>query len=134
MAADGTRRFRALMAAIPAAVKKGIDATLVQQAGELVDLARRAVPVRKGALRASIRAERTPGRELSISVKAGGAQTTKPVREGQAATYDYALGQEFGNERAPAQPFFFPSYRLRKPAIRRATTKAVKKAVTESAK
>ncbi len=123
---DGARRFKALMAALPVELRKQIGQEIAKQANALVSVQKRAVPKDKGALRDSIRAEVTAGRTLSISVKAGGPKTTRPVRKGQKATYDYALGQEFGNRRTRAQPFFFPSYRLKKPAIRRGIGKVVK--------
>lgn len=134
MPGERAARFKAILAALPADLKKQIDAELVKQAHALVDTMKRAAPKKSGALQSSIRAERVPGRELSIAIRAGGPLTTKPVRNGTDAEYDYALGTEHGNEQVPAQPFFYPSFRLRKPIIQRGVNKAVKAAITTAVK
>lgn len=60
-------------------------------------------------------------------VRAGGKTTTKPSKGGP---YDYAVGREFGNSVAPAQPFYWPAYRLLRKKFtsrrRRALSKAIK--------
>lgn len=132
MAGGDRARFLAWMAALPAKVRREIAQELDRQAAALVVAQRAAVPVKKGNLRKSIRAEPTKGRDLAVTVMAGGTLTTKPVRKGQKATYDYALGQEFGNRHAPAQPFFFPTYRSKKRSIRTGVGKAVRKGVKDA--
>lgn len=134
MASDGARRFKAILAALPDAARRELGAELDRQADDLVALMKRRVSVRSGALRDSIRAERTKGRTLSVSIRAGGKATTRPVRKGQAATYDYALATELGNEHVAAQPFFYSSYRIRKKAVRDDLGAAVKKAVDGAVK
>jgi HK97 gp10 family phage protein len=107
-----------------------------EQAESMAETMRSVVPVGKtGALKASIRVEpgRFPGQVL---IKAGGPTTTKQVRQGSGnATYDYALAQEFGTHEHGAQPFFWPSYRLKKKRARRAIksriTRAIKKRSAE---
>jgi HK97 gp10 family phage protein len=81
-----------------------------------------------GDLGNSIRKQ--PGSKVTIvRVMAGGATTTHPGRHGKPA-FDYARAVEFGTVHNPAEPFFFPTFRLmRKPmrsAMRRKITARVK--------
>lgn len=106
-----------------------------EQAEDMANTMRAVVPVDKGVLKASIRIEpgKFPGQ---VYIKAGGPTTTKQVRQGSgSATYDYALAQEFGTAEHGAQPFFWPSYRLKKKRARRAiksrVTRAIKKRSAE---
>jgi HK97 gp10 family phage protein len=59
---------------------------------------------------------------------AGGASTTVAARNGQG-NYNYAIGAEFGTSKEPAQPFFWPSYRVRRRAAREAITSVTAKAL-----
>lgn len=81
-----------------------------------------------GALRASIRNRDIPGR-LAVAILAGGPTTTRPVRTGQSATYDYAFSEEFGTEDKSADPFFYGPIRIRKRKFTSRLTRAVKKEV-----
>ncbi|PZU95622.1 MAG: hypothetical protein DI527_01025 [Chelatococcus sp.] len=84
---------------------------------------RHAAPRDDGTLAASVRIEQGRAGDR-FYVKAGGPTTTRPVREGASATYDYALGQEFGTAKMPANPFFYPIYRYRRRAIRESISRA----------
>lgn len=84
-------------------------------------------PTDEGALRASVRVERGK-RGDRFYVKAGGAKTTRPVREGQSATYDYANAVEFGTRKKPARPFFYPTYRANRKYIRHGIEHELRKA------
>jgi HK97 gp10 family phage protein len=84
------RALRNLIAALPARV----DAIARRGAEQTAKSARALVPVRTGALRASIRAERTPG---GYAVRAGGGAV------------DYAAYVEFGTRRMAAQPYLRPA-------------------------
>jgi len=103
-------------------------AELDSQADALLGVMRSAVP--HGAtsnLANSLRKE--PGKkETVVVIRAGGSSTT--VQHG-GKSYDYARAVEFGALDIPAQPFFFPSYRLMKKsmrsAMRRKITKNIKK-------
>lgn len=143
-----SRRLRA----IPPLVRKQVRAQLTANAAELVRAQKAFAPVDDGDLRASIRFEdaSSAGR-IAMTVKAGGSRTTKAIgtrtydREvnintgdtrgrakkagGKSVTYDYALGQEFGTEDMPANPFFFPPYRAKKRAFKRTRNKAAKDAI-----
>jgi hypothetical protein len=65
-----------------------------------------------GNLKASVRVERGAN-DQEFFVRAGGPLTTKPVRNGASATYDYALADEFGTQTEAARPFFFSTARAR---------------------
>lgn len=65
--------------------------------------------VEPGALRDSVRVRRRRN-ELDLEILAGGPTTTRQVRKGSGTDYDYALATEFGNEHAPAQPWFFATW------------------------
>lgn len=128
----GLDRIKARIAAMPGAVRTALQAELEAEGDELVTAMQRLVHKRSGELEASIRKE--PGeRDLQVIVRAGGATTTKPVRKGASATYDYALAEEFGNKHSSAQPFFFPTYRAKRKAFRRRRTAVAKKAIAEVA-
>lgn len=64
-------------------------------------------------------------------VRAGGKTTTKPVKDGQSAEYDYALAQEFGTADMPAQPYFWPAYRLLKKRFASRRSRAMNKAIKD---
>lgn len=68
-----------------------------------------------GHLANSIRKQ--PGSKPTIvRVMAGGAATTR--QGGHGKPYDYARAVEFGTEHMPAEPFFFPTFRLMRKSMR----------------
>lgn len=100
----------------------------------MVQLAQHLVPVAgpgdpdPGILRDSIRMG--PGRrETSVVVEAGGPTTTK---QGAGGSYDYANAQEFGTQDMPANPFFWPSYRVVKKTHKGRASRALGKALKEA--
>jgi HK97 gp10 family phage protein len=110
-------------------VQDAVTAELQKQANGLAKAIKQAAPSDKGKLRESVRVE--PGKRAdSITVKAGGPLTTRPVRNGAKETYDYANATEFGTVKETAQPFFYPTYRARKREIRNALQAAVSRAVS----
>ncbi len=120
--------FRKRLAKIPRAMRRELRLALEKDAAEWVQLARSLAPrdPKDGTpLHDSIR--HYPTETGGQIVVAGGKTTTKPS---EAGPYDYAVGREFGNSVAPAQPFFWPAYRALKKKFqsrrRRALTKAVK--------
>lgn len=118
---DWTRRV--VIAAADAAV-----AQLQQEAQRVVSEMKAIAPVKTGRLRDSIRMEQ--GRtKATIVIRAGGPTTTVPVRQGQSATYDYALAQEWGTQKQPAGPFFYPIWRKGRQRTRRNINRAMKQAV-----
>lgn len=119
--------FKVRLARLPAAAKRAARDAVYKQAEATADLMRRAAPVKTGKLRDSVRVE-DGAHELQAVIRAGGSATTVTARAGQGK-YDYSLGVEFGTSQGPAEPFFWPSYRLRKRQARSAITRAVSKAV-----
>jgi HK97 gp10 family phage protein len=85
-----------------------------------------------GALRHSVRV--VPGKkDTQVRIVAGGELTTRPSVSSKP--YDYARADEFGTVNMKPQPFFFPTYRLRKKkiiaAMKRKITASIKKRSAE---
>ncbi|MGB3500991.1 MAG: HK97-gp10 family putative phage morphogenesis protein [Mesorhizobium sp.] len=116
--------------AIPKEVRKPIRAALDKGADELTSRMRYLAPEDDGDLKRSIRKQALS--DVAVRVEAGGEATTRPVREGVSATYDYSLGQEYGTADHPAQPFFWPSVRTLSKRVRRRVDRAIGKAVKET--
>jgi HK97 gp10 family phage protein len=120
--------FKRRLAKVPAAIRREVNVANEQNAKEWVKHARAAAPKDPDdgtPLHDSIRHHETDtGGQI---VRAGGSTTTKPSAGGP---YDYALAQEFGTVDQPAQPFFWPTYRLLKKRFdgrrKRALSKAMK--------
>jgi hypothetical protein len=130
VANDSVARFKAYLALLPESLRAPVNAEIRKQADQLAALMKTAAPKGKtGNLARSVRVEM---QELRAFIRAGGALTTKPVRKGQSAQYDYALAIEHGTAHAPDEPFFFPSYRLRKKSIRSAISRSMKKTIEAS--
>lgn len=128
----GRARFEKRLRAIPSAVRAEVARALKASADDINAVQRRFAPVDDGDLVGSIR-NHVEANGLRAVIEAGGPATTRPVREGADASYDYALGQEFGTREMPAQPFFYPGWRLgkkrAKSRITRAMNRGIKKAV-----
>jgi HK97 gp10 family phage protein len=123
MANSGLADFKRRLAALPAAAKKAAVVALDKSADELVTAQRSLAPVERGTLRDSIKWTRTA--ELTRTIEAGGQTTT-------TNGYDHALGQEFGTQKMPANPFFYPAYRLTKKRIRARIKRAISKGVKDA--
>lgn len=122
--------FQRRLLRIPPRVRAHAFTALGTYADKMQAAMQSAVPRDEGKLAASIRqTESLP--DLRITIAAGGPTTTRPVREGASATYDYALAQEFGTSKMPANPFFWPAYRLFKKPMRSAVKRAMKKGMKE---
>jgi HK97 gp10 family phage protein len=118
----------ALRAAIDRAVavaRKAGYAAVLKEAREIAQAIRRAAPRGTGKLQQSVRLE-TVEAKSRVLIKAGGAATTR--MEG-GKPYDYSLGTEWGTAKTPAQPFFYPMWRLHRGPARRRIKKAMKDAV-----
>jgi HK97 gp10 family phage protein len=68
-----------------------------------------------GDLANSIRTQQT-SKPTIVRVVAGGASTTRTSAGGRP--YDYARAVEFGTVHMPAEPFFFPTFRLMRKKMR----------------
>lgn len=125
----GLAKLQRKLARIPAEVKKRAQADLMLGGREINMLQRSLAPKDDGVLASTIRTEPLSDGTVGCEIKAGGAATTKPVREsekGNAPDYDYAVEQEYGNEHMQANPYFWPGYNGRKKAALRRVRKGVK--------
>jgi HK97 gp10 family phage protein len=127
-----TTQFHAMIKRVVAATLPAAYEAAVKAAEQIANNMRAAASVKSGKLRDSIRIELRP--PFGVRILAGGPSTTKPVRKGQTATYDYALAQEFGTREERARPFFYPMWRLNKRAARSRINRAMKKAIEDAAK
>lgn len=126
-------QFKQLLANIPQAVAKDMQASLNEAADDLVGWLKQTVPLGKDGrheLKASVRREEGK-KPLQARVMAGGDLTTKPVGKGSGDSYDYANAIEFGTKNMPAEPFFWPTYRLRKRAMRAKIARQMKAAISK---
>ena len=130
--AKGLRSFNKRMAKIPKSVRRAAQLKIDQNAAELVAIQKSYAPEKDGDLINSIESATLTNGRVGRIVVAGGDETTRPVRDGASAEYDYALAQEFGTQRQTANPFFFPPYRLKRRAFNARTTRAIKKAIRDS--
>lgn len=128
----GLQRLRQVLAKLPKAAQVELQAAMQESGNKLAAHQKSLVPIKDGVLHDSIRVEPFKKGGIGVVVLAGGPTTTKPVRNGQSATYDYAMAQELGTQEQLAQPFFYPAYRQSKPAVKRRATIAVKKAVAQA--
>jgi HK97 gp10 family phage protein len=125
MANNDLAAFQRRMKHLRRGIRETVGPAVEKGGDEFVATAKRLAPVEDGNLRDSIRAEDKT--DLGVTVKAGGPATTRNTTK---YPYDYALGVEFGTQKSPAQPYFYPAYRLVKKRvtgrIRRALGQALK--------
>lgn len=117
MKINGFQKLMRKLAKVPDEVKIRAQSDLMLAGREINMLQRSLAPQEDGVLRGSIRTEALPDGEVGVAILAGGTATTVKVRhskKGNAPSYDYALGQEYGTQKMQANPFFWPGYRARK--------------------
>lgn len=127
MANKSVERFRRLTEDLKREVHDGAVKELNDQATQLAALIEAVAPKHEGVLAHTVRV--IPGKkDTQVRIVAGGKETIRPTISSKP--YDYARADEFGTQKMPAQPFFFPTYRLRKKkiisAMKRRITKAIK--------
>lgn len=130
-AEDLSRRLRAMPTAI---ARMAVDVNL-QSAEEMAGFARQAAPVRTGALKDSIAVtrggENTPAFSGARIGRGGGrtavAEATVAVTAGNNAVR-YAHLVEYGTQKAPAQPFFWPAWWRERGRFLRRVAEALKRA------
>ncbi len=132
MKIEGRDRLRRKIAALPGAIRAELMKALVTSGAEINGLQRRFVPREDGVLAGTIDMIEKPA-DLQVVLVAGGPATTRPVRDGADAEYDYAFGQEFGTQEMPANPFFFPGYRLGKKRAKSRISRAINQAAKKVA-
>lgn len=135
-AAGSRARAKRIMKALPPAVEKRLAAQNEANANELVDTMKGFIDDKSGALSSTVKREAAPEKSvLAQRVSAGGAATTKRVRKskkGTAPLYDYANANEYGTEDMPAQPFFWPAWRLKRRRFKSRMSRAGKKGIQEA--
>lgn len=135
-------RFRKLTEELRREVRALAVAELSAQANDLAQTIKAVAPVYKGppdfdiepgALKNSVRVIQDRRRDTVVRVAAGGEMTFRMSPSGVG--YDYARAVEFGTSGMAAEPFFFPTYRLRKKkmiaAMKRKITASIKKRSAE---
>ncbi len=110
-------------------VDEAIDGASEKSAREHAELARRFAPEQSGNLKAAIYAAKVPGR-LGPAWKVAVDQGDGPT--GRDAFYGFWV--EFATINTPAQPFFFPSFRLVKRRHKGRVTRAINKEVKRIAR
>lgn len=144
---EGLEQRLAAFRVLPAKIQAAAEAQLDQEAKDLAEAVRRAVPVKTGTLRDTIEVKAGDD-PTTRTVVAGGKATTVKVRQGvkdadfakaletggSKGEYDYARGVEFGHltpegEHIGPRPFFFATFRARKKAMVRRLKAAARKAI-----
>lgn len=124
-------KWKARIARVPQRAKEAAQASLEREADEMVSAMKRAAPASKdrdpGELRDSIRWEPSTKRELSVVIV---ADPTDDKGRGYGRHVEFGHRTQDGDHVA-ASPFFFPTYRARRKAMKRRMQAATKKAVKE---
>lgn len=123
---------------MPEATRVEIRAAMEQSANEIVDVMRNLAPVDSGDLRNSI--NWTWGEAPSGALVLGKTRKSMAAKAGLSLTIYagggsefYARFVEFGTVNMPAQPFFYPSWRLGRKRARGRVSRAVNKAAKKVA-
>jgi|SRR5215207_76050 len=117
-----TQAFKDYLQRVIRAGRDAGYAAVLDEARKIGGAMKNAVPRESGNLADSIILETNP-KAARVRIMAGGAKTMTPNRT------DYALHQEYGTQKMPAHPFFWPSWRAGRGRARRAIAKATKLAI-----
>lgn len=135
MANDGgIARFQRRMAAIPKAVREAVQPALIKSGDELAGVMRQLAPEDTGDLEKSIAV--TPAGSATPPYSQPGGSTVVPenavaVTVGNSdVRYPHLV--EFGTTKTPAQPFFWPAFRLLRKRISNRVKRSVGKAVRDN--
>ncbi len=130
----GLAKLQKKLSRMPKVAKDEIRKALEAAADEIVEMAKRLAPVDQGELRDSIgwtwgkapKGAITLGKVAEASLA---GDLTITIFAGNSEAY-YARFIEFGTQKMPAQPYFYPAYRATKKRaksrVRRSITKAAK--------
>jgi HK97 gp10 family phage protein len=126
-------RLKKRLEAIPKEVRKAVEPALIKSGEELAERMQHLAPVDSGALRDSITVT-PPGQSTPAYSQPGGSRVAREnevlITAGNTdVRYPHLV--EYGTIQAPAQPFFWPAYRLSKARIQRRIKRAIGKAVRE---
>lgn len=129
---QAVRLINKRLAGVASAVEGRVKDTMVTQAALIAGEIKSLAPIGEdsdspGALKASVRVvegKSTPKKAFVVKIVAGGPATVKDA-------YQYPRSVEFGNQKSPAHPFFWPVFRLRRKGARQAIRKAAVAAVKD---
>ncbi len=134
MGDGGISSFQRRMRAIPLAVREDVRLGLIGAAEDIADTIRSLAPVDDGDLKASIEVT-APGEATPPYSQPGGSNIVGPLAAAVTVgntDVRYPHLVEFGTSHSPAQPFFWPGFRLSRARalakIKRAVGKAVRTA------
>lgn len=133
---NGLKKFNARMAAIPKAVREAVQPALLKSGEELANSMRALAETSRdtGALIDSIAVTGAGGTTPAYSQPGGSkvvAENAVVVTVGNTdVRYPHLV--EYGTSKAPAQPFFWPAFRLQKKRLERRIKRAIAKAVREA--
>jgi HK97 gp10 family phage protein len=126
-------RFEKRLKEIPQAVREAVLPAILRSAEELADRMRCLAPEDEGDLKRSI-AVTGPGGSTPAYSSPGGSRVASELEAivtvgNEQVRYPHLL--EYGTTKAPAQPFFWVSYRLSKKRIISRIKRAINRAVKE---
>jgi len=129
-----TARLQKRFEAIPKRVREAVQPALIQSGDELVGRMRALAPEDSGDLKRSIVAT-PPGQATPAYSQPGGSRVAAEnqvlVTAGNAKVrYPHLV--EYGAAHAPAQPYFWPAYRLTRKRIANRVKRAMRKAIKEA--
>lgn len=134
MAAKGSiEALTARLNAIPEKVREAVKPALATSGTELADRMQVLAPKETGALAASINVTLPGGTTPAYSQPGGSrvaAENEVIVTAGDSKVR-YAHLQEYGTAEAPAQPFFWPAFRLTRKRAEDRIKRAIRKAVRD---
>ncbi|KQZ50914.1 hypothetical protein ASD54_11015 [Rhizobium sp. Root149] len=122
------------MNAIPKAVREAVQPALTKSGEETADAQRTLAPVDEGQLRDSIQVT-LPGQATPKYSQPGGSRVAgenEVIVTAGNSEVRYPHLVEYGTSKAPAQPFFWPGYRLMKKRAANRIKRAIGKAVREN--
>jgi HK97 gp10 family phage protein len=123
------RRIKAQLEGVAAKCERPVIDALITQAALVASEIKALAPIDQTSktLKDSVRVEEgksTGKRAYVVKIKAGDTVTN-------AGGYNYARAVEFGTQKSPAHPFFFPIWRARRKGVRQVIRKAIKLAVRD---
>ena len=127
-------RLKRRLDAIPRAVKAAVAPALITAGRDLSVTMRLLAPVDSGDLRNSIHIT-APGETTPPYSQPGGSTTAgknQVLITAGDSDVRYAHLVEHGTADAPAQPFFWPAYRLQKKKLSNRIKRAIRKAVRDA--
>ena len=126
-------RLQKRLDAIPKSVREAVRPALTKSGEELTAAMRRLAPEDTGALKDSIVAtlpgERTPPYSQPGGARLVGENEVVVTAGNSGVRYPHLV--EYGTAQAPAQPFFWPAFRLLKRRIEGRLKRAIGKAVRD---